>query len=233
VRKTGKKETFITLVLDKSTSMHNCYGAALDAVNEQIDVIKDNAEKGGETFVSLILFSHIVDVVFENVPAEDLDYLTEDDYQLTGTTALRDAVFTAIDIMEHKERGNKNQGFLVVLISDGQENSSGTTKEELQCRIEECESSGCWTFSYMLDGHAWEDVVEWSQCYNTPIGNMISFTSSGEGTKKAGLYACNAVANYMDSRDKGETLSVNYFHKQDGSAEVTVDDEQSTTGKTK
>lgn len=216
-RSKGRKETYITLVLDRSGSMGSCYEAALGAINEQIDTIKDNAHKGGKTYVSLILFSSDVEIMFENEPAEDLQHLAEEDYRTMGSTALRDAVMSAIDLMEEYEDDRKNQGFLVVLISDGQENTSGTPREDLQSRIEELNSSDTWTFTYMLDGHSWEQVQEFSVSYASPIGNMCCYTSDSAGTYTAGNAMSSAIINYMDARGTGETKSKKFYNKGDGS----------------
>ena len=216
VKNKGQKETYITLVLDRSSSMCNCYQAALDAINEQIETIKSNAHKGGKTYVSLIIFDHEVEVIFENEPAEDLEHLTKEEYVLRGSTALRDAVMGAIDLMEEHENDDKNQGFLVVLISDGQENCSGVSREELQSRIEEANGSNRWTFTYMLDGHNWEQVREWAITYQTPLGNMCSYTADVAGTARAGVAMSGAVSNYMNSREEGKTESKTFYNTGTG-----------------
>ena len=216
-RTKGRKETYITLILDRSGSMGSCYHAALGAINEQIETIKDNAHKGGKTYISLVLFDHEVEIVFENVLAQDVEHLTEEDYQIRGSTALRDAVMSAIDLMEEYEDDRKNQGFLVVLISDGQENSSGTPREELQSRIEELNASDTWTFTYMLDGHSWEQVQEFSLDYASPMGNMCCYTSNSAGTATAGNAMSSAIINYMDVRGSGGTKSKKFYNEGDGS----------------
>jgi len=230
--KKGKKETYVTLVLDRSTSMHICHEAALDAINEQIDTIRENAHKGGKTYVSLVLFSDVIDIVFENVPAEEVSQLEMAEYKLMGCTALRDAMVTAIDLMEDKYDGNKNQGFLAILISDGQENSSGTSREELQRRIEECESTDAWTFSYMLDGHSWEQVQDMSHYTSTPIGNFATFTSDDQGTRDSSDYLASNVASYMDARSENITKSEN-FYNTDGSGKQVDASKEGSKAKTK
>jgi uncharacterized protein YegL len=213
-----KKETYITLVLDKSSSMTSCYGPALSAINEQIETIKKNAKKGGKTYVSLILFDHEVEIVFENTPASQLRKLTEDDYALRGTTALRDAVRTAAEIMREHTDGRKNQGFLVVLISDGMENASGTTQVELKSLIDELESTDRWTFTYMLDGHSWEQIQDMTfSGYGGNLGNYATFTSDNAGMRSAGIVAVNSVGSYMDSRKEGTTSKTDFYN--DGSGE--------------
>lgn len=212
----GKKETFITLVLDRSGSMCGCHQAALDALNEQINSIKKHAKKGGRTYVSLLLFDDTIDIVFENVPAEDITPLEMADYALGGSTALRDAMVTAIETMEEKQSFKKNQGFLVILISDGQENSSGTPNGVLQARIKELEGTDRWTFTYMLDGHSWEQAMGFAVATGVSLGNVSVYTASPIGTIKAGNAMRSATVNYLADREEGKTSSQTFYNSGDG-----------------
>jgi len=216
-KNTTAKETYITLVLDKSGSMSDCYAAALSAINEQIGVIKREGHKGGKTFVSIILFDHEIEIIEENTPVNQLRPLTKDDYVLGGMTALRDAVSTAIDIMHKEQDRKKNQGFLMVLISDGQENSSGTTQQDLQSKISELSKDERWTFTYLLDGHSWQQVQQWSITYGTPIGNMNTYTSTAAGTVRGSSVIASSVCNYMDARSEDLTGTKTFYN--DGSGE--------------
>jgi hypothetical protein len=212
----SKKETYITLVLDRSGSMYTCHQAALDALNEQINSIKKHAKKGGKTYVSLLLFDDTIDIVFENVPAEDITPLELADYALGGSTALRDAMVTAIETMEEKQSFKKNQGFLVILISDGQENSSGTPNGVLQARIKELEGTDRWTFTYMLDGHNWEQAMGFAAATGVSLGNVSVYTSSPTGTEKASQVMRSSTVNYMARREEGITSSKTFYNSGDG-----------------
>ena len=216
-KKTGKKETFITLVLDRSASMGSCRESALDSINEQIGSIKKHSKKGGNTFVSLILFDDTIDVLYENVPVADVSPLELNDYQLGGCTALRDAMLTAIETMEGKQDGRKNQGFLTVLISDGQENASGTPADQLKSRIEELEGTDKWTFTYMLDGHSWEQARQFAYDSGVGVGNVSVFTSSARGMSNAGAAMTGSSVNYMMARDVGAQSSKTFYNSGDGS----------------
>ena len=218
-----KKETFISLVLDRSGSMGRCREAALDSINEQIASIKKHAKKGGKTYVSLILFDDTIDVLYENVPVADVSPLELNDYQLGGCTALRDAMLTAIETMQGKQSGKKNQGFLTVLVSDGMENASGTTDEQLRSRIEELEGTDKWTFTYMLDGHNWEQATQFSQATGVKAGNLSVFTSSKVGMDNAGGVMRGATANYLSSREIGAQSTPTFYNSGDG-AESRVEE---------
>lgn len=220
-KKTGKKETYITLVLDRSYSMTRCREAALDSVNEQIASIKQHAKKGGNTFVSLILFDDNIDILYENRPVADVAMLELNDYVMGGNTALRDAMLTAIETMEGKLNDKKNQGFLTVLISDGQENASGTPADQLKRRINELEGSDKWTFTYMLDGHSWEEAREFANATGIAVGNLSTYTSTSKGMDSAGSVVRGATANYMSSRLLGDQ-SVKTFYNDGSGAESKV-----------
>jgi uncharacterized protein YegL len=207
------KETYITLLLDKSSSMRTCYKEALDAINEQIHTIKQNAKKGGQTFVSLILFGSDVEVMYENMPAEKVKPLTENDYVVGGITALRDAVLTGIELMESKQCSKRNQGFLSVLISDGQENASGTGREELRSRISELQKTKKWTFAYMLSGHSWEDVLDVAYYSSISTANINQFVTTTQGILTASENMKNALCSYFDARSSGNEF-VEKFWKQ-------------------
>lgn len=215
----GEKETFITLILDKSGSMQSSWQAALDAINEQIQTIKENAEKGGKTYVSLLLFSDSIDIVFENVLASEVSSLEPADYRIGGSTALRDAMTTAIDLMAEKQAAHKNQGFLTVLISDGQENASGVTKEALKSRMDELEKTDKWTFTYMLDGHTWESIQGMTYYANNSVSNIACYNSTPTGTYTGGQMLKSKVADYLVMRNAGQ-MSTKNFMGQD-SADVT------------
>jgi len=214
---TGKKETFITLVLDRSYSMENCQQAALDSLNEQIGSIKKHAKKGGNTFVSLILFDDTIDVLYENRPVKDVSPLELSDYQLGGMTALRDAMLTAIETMQGKQNRDKNQGFLTVLISDGMENASGTPADQLKSRIQELEGTDKWTFTYMLDGHSWEEAREFADLTGVSYGNLSTYTSTSKGTVAASAAMRGATVNYLSARDDGEQSVKTFYNSGDGS----------------
>lgn len=221
-KKNIKKETFVALILDRSGSMASCYKEALDAINEQIDTIKRNAKKGGDTYATLILFNHEIEILYENVPASDIDKLTEEDYITSGTTALRDAVSVAIDILFEYEDDEKNQGFLTVLVSDGYENSSGMSKAELKSKIEECDSEK-WTFTYMLGGHTWEQIQDWVWSVGTSYGNTVSYTTNTAGTMAAARGLSTAMGNYFDMRAVGDAKTDTFYHDNvEGSAEVNI-----------
>ena len=125
-------------------------------------------------------------------------------------------MLTALETQEGKQNGKKNQGFLTVLISDGQENASGTSPDQLKSRIQEREGTDKWTFTYMLDGHSWEQARDFADATGIAVGNLSTYTSTSKGMANAGSVVRGATANYMDSRLVGEQSVKTFYNSGDG-----------------
>lgn len=200
------KLTYVALVIDRSGSMGSVMKEALAGINEQISSIKTNASKGGTTYVSLIEFDDVIDVVFANKLAADLQEVTE--YYPRNTTAMYDAVGRAITLLESCTE-TKDTGYLVVVISDGMENASKEWNSvKLADKVKRLQATGKWTFAYMLSN------VDLSLATNlgVPLNNVRSYISTNIGTQEAMLSNSISTVNYLSSRASGLTMSTD-FHK--------------------
>lgn len=133
----------VVLVLDASGSMQSISAAMLDSVNSFIDQQKSSLIDGMK--FSLIVFSSSAKLEIDSVPIQDVSKITPAQYRCTGTTALWDSIALAID--HHTTR----QEVLVVVITDGQENSSTKcTQQQLQNKISAKKEIG-WKFIYLAN----------------------------------------------------------------------------------
>jgi uncharacterized protein YegL len=207
--KKEKKITHVALVVDRSGSMSSVEEAAFAGINEQIKTLKDTGSQGGETFVTYIQFDHISDLVFDKKPSTDLQEITRDQYSPRGTTAMYDAVWTAIKRLKDGVKETKDTAYLVVVISDGGENASReVTGSQLSTEIKQLQASGKWTFAYMLSN---QDLSAVQQDLGLRQGNVAAFISTAAGTTDAFCQMATRTANYMSTRSTG-TLSVSDFY---------------------
>jgi uncharacterized protein YegL len=228
-KKTTKKKakktqvTRVALVVDRSGSMGTIRSEALEGINSQLHVLRENADLGGDTFVTYVQFDNVIESLYQNKKASDVKNLDYNDYVPRGGTAWRDAVFTAIQKLEEGVEDTEDTAYLVVVVSDGEENaSSEISQKQLQDLIEEKTKTGRWTFTYML---ANVDALKVARESSVSYGNTLSFTSSVGGTKGAFAQMANSTANYMSLRSSG-VRSVNSFYSQDSQTPavgVTVD----------
>lgn len=224
--KKSQKRTHVAIVLDRSGSMTSIHKQTVDGINEQLKSLRDTADDGGITEVTLIQFDDVIEKVFEDRNAKEMKEWGFDEFQPRGYTAMRDGIWSAINHLKTKDDSG-DVAFLVCVISDGGENASKeVTQADITKEIERLQNTGKWTFTYLL---ANVDVRAVANMYAASAANAISYISTPVGASAA--YACNAsaVGEYMrGSRKLGLTSTANFYSKEDvnnltkGSATVTT-----------
>jgi uncharacterized protein YegL len=178
-----KNATYYHLILDKSGSMNSHYNETLEGLNEKLLSIQNIQKRNPEIpiYVSLTLFSDSPELVFENVPASELQPLTKADYVLDGMTGLLDAVGTVVNRMEYllnRQIRENNANAMVVIFTDGMENASRMyTYEQVGAKIKALEESNRWSFAFVgADMDAWSAArrlnFEQSKVYSSRKSNV-------------------------------------------------------------
>ena len=118
--------TEIVFILDRSGSMSGLESDTIGGFNSMIK--KQQEETEGDALVSTVLFNQESIVLHDRVPLAEVKPLTEDDYQVRGTTALLDAVGDAVkhikNIHKYAREEDRPQKTLFVITTDGMENAS-------------------------------------------------------------------------------------------------------------
>jgi Mg-chelatase subunit ChlD len=216
-----KKTTHVLLLVDKSGSMDSVRQAAYDGINEQLLALKAKGSDGGETFVTFIQFADTAQYVFVKRNSNDLEPICAAEYRPMGSTALRDSLWTGINLISEGVEVTADTAFLVVVISDGEENASKLiTRENLSERIKQLEATEKWTFTYML---ANVDIHKFQSELGAKMGNVSMFMASPAGTAQAFNNASLSTSGYLNSRSRGVTAMADFY-----TPTVTKDDD--TTG---
>ena len=206
-KKVSKKSTHVALVLDKSGSMGTCWQEAMNGFNAQLEVILANADKGGKTTVSLITFNTNVDILQDGVNPDSVKKLDQTNYCPEGGTAMYDAVWEAIKVLEAKDDKGAETAFLVVTISDGEENSSrNVSVQQLAAKVAELNLSERWTFAYI---GANQDLSKVSEHLGFAVGNSLSYTADSAGYRGMSAGLTGSLNNYFSNRSVGVACMVN------------------------
>jgi hypothetical protein len=162
--------------MDKSGSMESIRDATIDGFNEYITTLKT---KGGDYEVTLTYFDTEITSLFTRVPITEVKKLTREDYGPTGMTALYDGVGQTVDTLKKKVK--VNTPVLVVIITDGGENSSKEySQNNIAKLIKEQEKAG-WTFVFI---GANQDSWATAQTFGlTSNANVVNFNATEKGTK--------------------------------------------------
>jgi uncharacterized protein YegL len=197
-----KQKTYTTIILDRSGSMLSTRMQAVQSYNEQVQQMKQNA-KDQDIYCSLITFNG---EVFEHLwcePADKLQESSAENYLPDGATAMRDAIGYAIDKLQATTTADENTAYNVMIISDGEENSSKKYSiAALNETIKALQATGRWTFSYM--GCSESYLEEISKQTSVPISNMAVWGNSTIAKARHCLRASNfKMGNYYAERSKG------------------------------
>jgi hypothetical protein len=122
----------------------------------------------------------VVRVRFEDIPVSEVDTLGPGDYAPRGATPLTDAVVKTIRAME--ERVKEGHRAMLVILTDGLENSSRASSNKVRKLIHEREKRG-WEFIYL--GANQDSWAESQRIGIADRGKQFDFDASPAGTRAA------------------------------------------------
>ena len=116
------KITEVVFILDRSGSMGGLESDTIGGYNSMLEKQKNS---DGSINVTTVLFDDRVEVLYDNVPLENVKPITDKEYFVRGCTALLDAVGSTIENVgkRHKD-GIRPDKTLFVITTDGLENAS-------------------------------------------------------------------------------------------------------------
>jgi uncharacterized protein YegL len=132
----------IVLILDESGSMESIRNDMLKSIN---DLIKEQQQvKERPTTFTLVKFSDKVNRYISNKPLNNIKLLSSEDYTPNGSTALYDAIGDTINWFRNEK------DVLMVIVTDGQENSSTKyNKQQINTMIEQKKETNNWSYVYL------------------------------------------------------------------------------------
>lgn len=141
----------LVFIIDQSGSMN---GMEKDTIGGFNSVIEKQKKEPYKTFITTYLFNHEITLLHDHIDLHELCCMNVEDYLSAGTTALLDAIGTAIKRMIKKQRGlpqsRRANRVTFVIITDGYENSSYyTTYQQVQEMITKQESKYKWSFIFL------------------------------------------------------------------------------------
>ena len=191
-----KDYTKIVFVVDRSGSMGSIANDVIGGYNKFI--ADQKALKHGTCDVTFYQFDTEYDAVYENTPIDfvkDLDHKT---FVPRGGTALLDAVGTTIknvgDHLAKLQESERPEKVLVVIITDGEENSSRSYNwDKVKTAVEHQTKVYNWQFTYI---GANQDAWQVGANLGIAGGASLTYAANSKGTLNAfASLSCN-TANY-------------------------------------
>lgn len=177
-----KDLTEIIFLLDRSGSMSYLTGDTIGGYNSYIEAQKKGT---GEAKITTVLFDNKYEIIHDAVDIKDVKPITDNEYYARGTTALLDAVGTAItDVgvrLNNTPEGERPEKVIMIITTDGQENASREyTRKQVKKMIEEQTNKYNWQFIFL---GANIDAVSEAQSIGINPKYASNYGATSEGTK--------------------------------------------------
>ncbi len=184
-----KADTLCHVILDMSGSMSRLASATREGLNTYLQTLKDD-KSDDEVLVSVTVFDSDgwsdnitvrIDTILDMVPLNAVPEITEDHYKPRGGTPMYDAIGTAVERTELALEGvTGSPEVLLVVITDGDENTSQTFKQgQIKTLLEMKEGQG-WSTIYL---GANQDAWAVGSSIGINAGNVRAYAATIEGIK--------------------------------------------------
>ncbi len=186
----AKKRLFVGIVLDASGSMSHLRYDVVEQCNATLKTLREESKLHGlETIVTVVkFFDSFTSVLVNPINVLDFNGMTPGQYYPSGGTPLLDGVADTIDLLATQTHAHyKRSSFLVVTLTDGEENTSRkTTATSLAARVKQLQATDRWTFAFQVP-HGQRTALT---RLGIPAGNIREWEQTTEG-----LYATTQSTN--------------------------------------
>ena len=173
--------TELVFILDRSGSMA---GLESDTIGGFNSLIEKQKKQEGKCYVSTILFDHETLVLHDRIDLQNVEPLTENDYQVRGCTALIDAIGSSIhhiaNIHKYARPEDVPQNTMFVIMTDGMENASKKySSRKVKKMIEHEKEKYGWEFLFI---GANIDAVETADHFGINADRAVNYHADSQGT---------------------------------------------------
>ena len=200
----------LILIIDRSGSMIDIKDDAQGGVNQFLAEQKDVPS---EANLTLVEFDHEHNKVHDQVNLKSVGKYT---LNPRGSTALLDTIGYTLNDQPEFPKGTK---VIVVIVTDGQENSSQEyTHSQIQDLIKERREQG-WEFLFLA---ADQDAIQVGTSFGIASNKSVNFTKSSAGTRAL----VSNMSTYTSSYRIGEVTVDSAVNLNDRQKEFEVEEEK-------
>lgn len=139
-------KTEVVFVIDGSGSMVPKATDVREGFNAYVSELKKQAKEEKDYTLTAVVFNTKVFPLFTQSSLSKVPELTSKNYAPGGNTALYDAIGEGLEEIKTK----KNSQYIMVIMTDGEENSSRKfSRAHITEKIKSFENRGNWTFVYL------------------------------------------------------------------------------------
>lgn len=191
--------TELVFILDKSGSMA---GLEADTIGGYNAMLKKQQSAEGEAIVTTVLFNHDNELLHDRINIRGISPITEEDYEVGGTTALLDSIgFTIQKIVNVQKRTSEDERadkVLFVITTDGMENASREfTADKIKKMVLNQKEKYGWEFLFL---GANIDAISTAARFGIDEDFAVDYHADQEGTQLNYEAVNEAVVNLRNGR---------------------------------
>jgi uncharacterized protein YegL len=146
-----KNITELVFILDRSGSMA---GLEADTISGFNAMLAKQQKAEGEAIVTTVLFDHQYELLHDRINVKGISPMTDEDYEVRGTTALLDAIgFTIqkiVNVQKKTSEEERAEKVLFVITTDGMENASHEfTADKIKKMVQHQKEKYGWEFLFL------------------------------------------------------------------------------------
>lgn len=188
----------LVFILDKSGSMS---GLESDTIGGYNSMLAKQKQVEGECVVTTVLFDHGYELLHDRIDIKAVQAITEDDYQVGGSTALLDAMGRTINKIATAQKNTSEEYraemVMCVIITDGEENSSREfSLEKVKQLVEQHKEKANWEFVFL---GANMDAIQTAGYFGISADRAQSFHADKEGVALNFAVMSESVAEFRRS----------------------------------
>jgi hypothetical protein len=190
-----------------------------DTIGGYNSVLTEHKAANVDCLITTVLFDHDYNLLHDRIDIRAIDLLTNNDYQVRGSTALLDAVGQTINkisnVQQHTAEDFRAEKVLFVIVTDGEENSSSRfTADQIKSMIEWQKSRYGWEFIFL---GANIDAVATAAQFGISRNRAQSYHADHRGTKHLYESLCCLSKSYCKkmkiSDDWSDKIEEDYLRR--------------------
>lgn len=195
------KKQYVGISRDHSGSMSSLRRPAIKDYNDSIVAIKTAAKDNDIDTIVSVTSCGIKSEVRDEVVNSSISRLQPiDSYAADGGTPLFDSVGRLIEILKSSwDSDNPDVTFLVMAITDGEENASRTWKNTLGPEIKRLQATDRWTFVFRVPRGYGRNLER----MGIPSGNIQEWDQTERGLRESSVHTASAVSSYFSGVSRG------------------------------
>lgn len=205
----------IAILVDESGSMEHLRTKVPGVVQEQINAIRQSSyDAGQETLVSIYSFNTANGRTRNGVRTEPKAHCVNafpeaaifGPYHPGGGTPLNDSIHFVLDRLEAAKKGRADESFLVIVVTDGDENESAASAPG--ARIHRLLGTDRWSFAFLVPPGATHMTMTRT---NVAGGCIQEWEATEAGLRQASVSTQAGIGNYYAARAAGGTKTAAFF----------------------